>query len=86
MDGKPSVNSRTSDKSNDLNEPKRWKRFITIATLAPMLIVKLLIVAFALIFETLREILFCFVPKKRRNIRGQLAVVSQRLHLDLEYD
>lgn len=76
MDDKPSIRTPTYDKSNDLKEPKLWKRLLTVAKAAPLFIIKLLIVTFALIFETLQQIFFCFVPRRLKNIRGQLAVVS----------
>lgn len=65
------------DKSEDLKGINPWKRAISIIIELPLLIVKLLILALALIFEWLKMLFFCIVPKPLNDIREQLAVVSK---------
>lgn len=71
-----SFHTRAYRKSDGLKEINPWKRVITIVQALPILIVKLLVIQIALIFELFSQIFHCFVPKPLNDIRGQLAVVS----------
>lgn len=76
MDDVLTCHTRAYDKSPDIEDIKLWKRTIEIAKELPILIVKLLVVGLALIFELFKQIFFCFLPRPLNDIRGQLAAVS----------
>lgn len=76
-----SFHTRAYEKSADFEEQTLLQRFITLAPSIPILIVKLLVILCALIFELFKQIFYCFVPKPLTNIRGQLAVVSVTFYI-----
>lgn len=76
MDDIHSFHTRAYDKSGDFEEQTLWQQTITLAQAVPILIVKILIVICALIYHLIKQIVYCFVPRPLKNIRGKLAVVS----------
>lgn len=77
MDDLHSFHTRAYDKSDDDSKDiKAWQRAISIVTALPLVLVKLIIVALALICELLKFCFFCIVPRRLNDIRNQLAVVS----------
>lgn len=76
MDDLHSFHTRSYDKSDELEEIKPWQKAISLLIALPLLLVKLLIILLALIFEVLKFFFFCIVPRPLNDIRDQLAVVS----------
>lgn len=78
MDDTESIHTRAYSKSDDLSEITRLQRAITVAKAMPSLIVKTLIVTAAAIYYSLLPLYHYFVPAPLKDIRGQLAAVSEK--------
>lgn len=76
MDDIHTFHTRTYDKSDDFENPSLFSRISVLVQAVPILLVKLFIVICALIYHSIQQVVYCFVPRPLTDIRGQLAVVS----------
>lgn len=77
MDDVHSFHTRSYEKA-DYEEPTPMRRTLVILSVLPSLIVKTLFVVGAEIYFLLETIFHYFVPKTLKDIRGQLAAVSEK--------
>lgn len=78
MDDLQSIDAHAYSKSSNLEEISQLHRAITIAKAMPSLVVKTLIIMVATTYYLLLALYHYFVPAPLKNIRGQLAAVSER--------
>lgn len=80
MDDVHSFHTRSYEKANsDDFEISPMRRTLVLLSVLPSLIVKTLFVLAAEIYYLLEAIFHFFVPKTLKDIRGQLAAVSEKL-------
>lgn len=78
MDDVHTFHTRSYDKADEIKELSVIRRIIMITTLLPGIIVKTLIVAVLQLWYLLLGAFHLIVPRKLKDIRGQLAVVGAK--------